>query len=436
MVKLLQRMAVILLGSAMLGTILLILAFCLPVERMQQNVAASIDKVLLDAEDVGEDSFSQYVWLKRESYTDAIMVQNAIEKLEDKNVFEHAMWVYHNDLEPEYWAPEESLKAYCAGEDSTFYLHEYSRYWHGYLIYLKPLLCIMTWEHVVWLGIAVQIALMAAVVFLAVRKKQIGVALVAGAGFVFMKPVLVMISLTMSVCWVITLLAILTIQIYHKKLQEKKFYPEFFLIIGILTSYFDFLTYPIVTLGFPMCVYFLVEKGSSVRKILEKVIGYSICWGIGYAGMWAMKWIIADITLRTGTIKDAIWSIIGRTEAIGGRERMNGGGYVIGLNLQEYPEMYWWIAAALAIVSVILAAWAIKKSGIKNLILQMLPFAIIFCMPFAWIVVVQHHSALHARFTFRIISVAVVAICSLAVVAIQAARKNTKNPEIVEKSVN
>lgn len=436
MIKLLQRMAVILLGSAMLGTLLLILAFCMPVERMQQNVTASIDKVLLDAEDVGKDAFSQYVWLKRESYTDAIMVQNAIEKIEDKNVFEHAMWVYHNDLEPEYWAPEESLKAYCAGENSTFYLHEYSRYWHGYLIYLKPLLSIMTWEHVVWLGIGVQIALMAAVIFLSVRKKQIGVAFAVGVGFVFMKPVLVMISLTMSVCWVITLLAILAIQIYHNKLEEKKFYPEFFLIIGILTSYFDFLTYPIVTLGFPMCAYFLVEKGTTVRKILEKVIGYSICWAIGYAGMWAMKWIIADITLSTGTIKDAIWSIIGRTEAIGGRERMNGGGYVIGLNLQEYPEIYWWIALVLAIVSVILVALAIKKSGIKNVILQILPFAITFCMPFAWIVVVQHHSALHARFTFRIISVAVVAICSLAVVSIQAARKSTKNPEIIEKSVN
>ena len=35
----------------------------------------------------------------RETYTDAIMVQNAIERLSDKNAYEHAMWMYHYDLE-------------------------------------------------------------------------------------------------------------------------------------------------------------------------------------------------------------------------------------------------------------------------------------------------------------------------------------------------
>lgn len=40
----------------------------------------------------------------------------------------------------------------------------------------------------------------------------------------------------------------------------EKRYPEFFLIIGILTFYFDFLTYPITTLGIPLCCYFLLEN--------------------------------------------------------------------------------------------------------------------------------------------------------------------------------
>ena len=68
--------------------------------------------------------------------------------------------------------------------------------------------------------------------------------------------------------------------------------------------------------------------------------------------MWAAKWVIADLTLHTGTIKDAIWSIIGRTEAIGGRPRMNGGFYVIGLNLHEYPVYMGIAAGILAAVAV------------------------------------------------------------------------------------
>lgn len=48
----------------------------------------------------------------RETYTDAIMVQNAIERLPDKNAYEHAMWMYHYDLEEDVWTPEDSLKAF------------------------------------------------------------------------------------------------------------------------------------------------------------------------------------------------------------------------------------------------------------------------------------------------------------------------------------
>ena len=158
-------------------------------------------------------------------------------------------------------------------------------------------------------------------------------------GFLFMKPVLVLCSLTMSVCWIITLAVLLIMLLCHSKIEAGKRYPELFLLTGILTSYFDFLTYPVVTLGFPLCAYFLLAERESIKKGLQKVIGYSFCWGVGYVGMWALKWIIADVTLHTGTIKDAAWSIIGRTEAIGGRPRMNGGFYVIGLNLQEYKWM-------------------------------------------------------------------------------------------------
>lgn len=159
----------------------------------------------------------------------------------------------------------------------------------------------------------------------AIQKQNAGVAVVTLGSFLFMKPVLVLVSLTMSVCWILTLLAVEYMLLHHDRLHEKGQYPEFFLIVGILTSYFDFLTYPIVTLGIPLCCYFLLESDRLWNNI-KRLTGFSVSWAIGYAGMWAAKWVIADLTLHTGTIKDAIWSIIGRTEAISGRPRMNGGG--------------------------------------------------------------------------------------------------------------
>ncbi len=438
MINLLKRMAVILAASAVAGTLLLTLVFCLPVNRMKQNVAKSTDEMIKKGDEIPDDAFSQYIWANRETFTDAIMVQNAIEKIEGKNVFEHAMWVYHSDLNPEVgsnWTPEESIKAYCDPEnESPLFLHEYSRYWHGYLVYLKPLLLLFSWEQVCWLGVILQVLLMLAVTVLSIRKKQYGVAVTMGVGFAFMKPTLVLISTTMSVCWVITLIGLLYMLLRHEQISTKKRYPEVFLMLGILTAYIDFLTYPIVTLGLPLCTYFLLQKGDDWKKSIQKTIGYSACWGIGYAGMWGLKWVIADITLRTGTIKDALWSIIGRTEAIGGRPRMNGGWYVIGLNLQEYAPWYGVAAGVLAVAVAAVMLAAVACGCMKGTLLKLVPFAIIFCIPFAWIIVVQHHSALHARFTFRIIGVAVAALYCIGIAAWREIR--SKFPKKVEKTQN
>lgn len=345
MAKKMRNFATIMAISAVVGTMLLVLVFLLPVGPMRRNVEKSVGDMLKTGDEIPEDAFSKYLWKNRETYTDAIMVQNAIERLPDKNAYEHAMWMYHYDLEEDVWTPEDSLKAFCESHENVnnMYLHIYARYWHGYLLYLKPLLLLFSWKHVVWLELAVQIALMIWVLITAIRKQNAGVAAVTLGSFLFMKPVLVLISLTMSVCWILTLLAVEYMLLHHDRLHEKGQYPEFFLIIGILTSYFDFLTYPITTLGIPLCCYFLLENDRAWNNI-KKLIGFCASWGIGYAGMWAAKWVIADLTLHTGTIKDAIWSIIGRTEAIGGRPRMNGGFYVIGLNLHEYP-VYMGIAA-------------------------------------------------------------------------------------------
>ncbi|MCM1539819.1 MAG: hypothetical protein NC121_01005 [Blautia sp.] len=434
--KLLRNMAALLLGSALSGTLLLILVFCLPIEGMKRHVAVSVESMLKTSDEMSGEGFAAYIQTERESYTDAIMVQNAIERIPGKNIFEHAMWMYHSDLEEEVWTPENSLKAYCAGQAAdSMYLHEYSRYWHGYLVYLKPLLLLFSWGQVSVMGVALQVLLMAAAAGLAVRKKQSGVAVAMVAGFLFMKPLLVLISLTMTVCWLITLAALIFMLWKNDWMREKKLYPEFFLTVGILTSYFDFLTYPVVTLGFPLCAFFLInereivgkrsEMVPALREMVGRVIGYSVCWGIGYAGMWAMKWIIADLTLHTGTIKDAIWSIIGRTEAIGGRPRFNGGFYVIGLNLQEYDHViYPVMAAVIALVSLTLVIAACRKRGTGRALIGLVPYMIVFCIPFVWIIAVQHHSALHARFTFRIIAVAVLAVSCMGIQAWKEIRKN------------
>lgn len=414
----------ILAGSVVLGMALLVLVFCIPTGRMREHVAASIDEIILPEEEVAlKGPLEQYIRNGRESYTDEIMVQNCLERVEGKNIYEQAVWIYHHDINPETWVPEGSLQAYAdENNEQQLFLHQYARYWHGYLIYLKPLLFLFTWKQGMALGVLMQLVLLGLVVWAACRRHKPEAAIAIAVGLAFMKPVLMAASFAMSSCWVITMAAMLVMLLFHEKLVQKNRYPEFFLIVGILTAYFDFLTYPVVTLGFPLCIYFLIKEKETWKNHLKQVVGFSLCWGIGYVGFWASKWILADVTLQSGTIKNAAGYLLGWTEAIGGRPRMNGGQYVLELILQQYHALFYPVAVAvLLFASVVLLIFACRSS-VKKTLEALMPYGVIFFVPVVWMFVVQRHSALHTTFTFRILGVAAMAVCCMVIALIRRLR--------------
>ncbi len=399
-------------ASVVLGTLLLTLVFCLPTESVRRHVFTSVERIVTDGSQESARGLKGYLQQNKETFTEAIMVQNAFEDFPDRNPFEHAMWVYHLDLDETLWTPEISLKYLSQGGDvSAMYERQYSRYWHGYLIYLKPLLLLFTWEQLLWVGAVFQVLLTAATLLAAWRTGHPEVGLALLIGVLFMKPILMLTSLAMTVCWVITLAAVLLILLRFHWLEEKELFPELFLMIGVAVAYFDFLTYPIVTLGFPLCTLFLIKRSGGLKEQAGRMIACSFSWVLGYVAMWASKWVLADLTLHTGTIKSAVSSILGWTEAIGGRPRFNGGFYVIGLNLQEYSS---WIYPAMAILLAVFDAAAfvvaVRRSSLKRALGCCVPYLMTACLPFAWYIVVQHHSGLHVPFTFRIVSVAAMAM--------------------------
>lgn len=83
--------------------------------------------------------------------------------------------------------------------------------------------------------------------------------------------------------------------------------------------------------------------------------------------------------------------------AIGGRPRFNGAGYAITLNFREYESPVYAVAAIFLLLAVILGAGlAVKRAGAEKTGQKLLPFLVVFVLPFGWILVAQNHSALHA----------------------------------------
>lgn len=416
LLRLSGRIVLILAGSVFAGALLLVLAFCIPTGRIADHVRASLDRMIPSEKETEQaGALERYIRTERESFTDAIMVQNSLDVMEGTSVYERAMMIYHHDLDPDAWTPEPSMKAYLDPDnEEPFYIHQYARYWHGYLILLKPLLFLFTWGQTAVLNVIAQLLLLAAVVWAACRRGRPELAAAVAVPLLFMKPLLMLSSFAMSACFLITLAALLCMLLFHERLQEKKRYPEFFLVIGILTAYFDFLTYPVVTLGFPLTVYFLLKKREPPKRDFLEAIGLPVCWGIGYGGFWVSKWILTDLTLHSGTIRNAMSSLVGWTDVIGGRPRVNGTNYVVELILQQYDSAAYPVMLAVLLL-LLLAALILagRRMPVRRLAGRLLPFAVTALIPVVWLFVVQHHSGVHAHFTFRILGVAVMALCGM-----------------------
>lgn len=434
MIKRIRNTFLILLLGVLAGALLLTLVFCLPVDRARQNVKASLYPMLEIQQDENGSAFRKGILEQKENFTDSLMVQNALEKIGGKSPFSHAMYVYHSDLTNEKtWSPEESMPVMLEKGSEGMYLLEYSRYWHGYLIFLKPLLMMITWEQVEYLGVALQLLLLAAVVAAAVRRKQtlLGIGIVVT--FFFMKPVPILVSLAMSVCWYITLTAILIELLLYDRLQQKQWFEAFFLIVGMVTAYMDFLTYPIVTLGLPLCTWLILNltQDSTWKKRFQALFWMAAAWGIGYLGMWGMKWVVADLTLHTGTLKEAAWAIIQRTEPLDGyASAASGVDRTLALNLAQYDSpVYLWVMAmiaAAAIVCTVCAGYRMVKDREQKWLWNLLFFPAIALLPFIWFVGTQNHSAIHCIFTFRILGVTVFSVWCMGICCLKVLKNKKK----------
>ncbi len=420
MLRRIRNAAVILFISVLTGTLLLTLAFCLPVDRIRENVKASLYHMLEVQEDENGDPGRKALLAQKENFTEALMVQNAFEKVDGRNPYEHAMYIYHYDLlDGTTWATEESLVTSLRQGTDDMYLREYSKYWHGYLVFLKPLLMLMTWSGLEVFWFVFMLLFTVAVSAVAFIKKEPGIGLGILLAFAYMKPVRILISVDMSICWMVAMGAVLYLLLRYGMLKEKQWTEGFFIIVGVATSYMDFLTYPVVTLVIPLCTVLLLERGT-VYSIKESITGWlwnCLSWTYGYVGMWGMKWLVAEVTLRTGTLKNAAWSVITRTEPLDGRQSFFTGIMRMLEDIFSQYDSIWYMVGIICVAVLILSALAVHiiKKQWKEVLPVSLELLAAAMIPFGWLVFTQNHSAIHCVFTFRVLGAAVYAFWCMAV---------------------
>lgn len=391
--KVMGKSVLLLLSGAVIGTILLALAYMLPVNR--QNLDASNE--LLEKEG----------WYPRASVT-------------ARSLDAHFHSLFPDVLDN---ATDALMlnTAFDAGEGSPFtramnahneYLGDYSYYWHGYVVILRSLMLLFDFSELRILNGICQLFLLFALAFALGREKGMGHVAMLVTSYVLLSSLAMPLSLQFT--WVFYIAYIGTLLLLHKRqfFSVRFRHVYFFIGIGMLTSYFDLLTYPLFTWGAPL-VWWLVTDESREKEAfwVKRVIGSGFSWIVGYAGMWVAKWGIATIVLGRDIFESALHEVFFRSgvleeNACRFQDRLN----AIYTNWKHYGYLpyalllagwlSWWVYCTIK------GGWhgtakryAYFLTGISSVV---------------WFFTLANHTLGHHFFTHRIYGISVLAFMALA----------------------
>lgn len=176
--------------------------------------------------------------------------------------------------------------------------------------------------------------------------------------------------------------------------------PLFFMIVGMVTNFVDFLTVPLLTLGMPLllCLYMDIrgEEEKTWGFYLRRILSCSLLWGIGYGLCWACKWLIGTLVLGESVFDSAAGQASYWTQNNWGDDRM-----VAAKQNFEYFFLAQGKRVFLPFIPVglgVLACAVCFRSDRWKHALCLVPVCI---YPYVWYMVLANHSLYHTWFTNR-----------------------------------
>lgn len=283
---------------------------------------------------------------------------------------------------------------------------EYARYWHGYLIFLRPLLVIMDYQGIRILMQVITIILMIVMLGLIAKKINWQIAVMFLIGFLSIDIFIAARAFNAICVFIIAIVS--TIFILLKKDSEKNIAINFF-VIGSVTSFIDLLTTPLVTLGIPIIVYLLLiqKNGKNLKECLIELVKICLMWGIGYGLTWATKWILVQLMYNRPIIQNALTQA--QVRIVTNKTTFLNMMINIG-NFLSYEVIFADIMIMISYAIIMLVKNRNKELNIKNNIVQSIPYLIVAMMPLAWYAVLKQHSMIHRFFTYRALVITIITL--------------------------
>ncbi|WP_304963444.1 hypothetical protein [uncultured Duncaniella sp.] len=407
----LKKCMLLVIIGGIVGWLLLIAVYLLPIEPMERNVKKALDELV----ELGPAPklISDNQAARLDIYSDSVMLNEAIYRGEE-NIWVSAVGGYEYIYEGK--TAFQSLLAYLSGETGGKGV-EYARYWHGYLVFLKPLLTIFSYGDIKGINLLFQMLMLGLIIVELSKRKLNRYAYAFLLAIYSLMPLAVTMCLEYSIVFNITLISCAVMLVYYERIMDKKIINLFYATIGMVVCYCDLLTYPLVALGYVLVINIMLECSNNRvdrLKIVCGVLERSFFWGCGYIGIWGIKWILASVFLRQNIVKEAILFVLYRasTEASdSGVSEDISRIQALSLNIKTIIVPVLLIALGVSLFWVLFKYLKMKRLYIDSA--QIIGELIVAVLPFIWVAFTANHAYVHYWMVYREFSITVFAIVSI-----------------------
>lgn len=377
--------------AVLLGLALLYIVFLLPTEKMDQNVRKAAFTI---SEEGVYPKLSSSFTSTLDNFTDSIML---LEAADDRDVptLTRAVSAYRGGMNYSDNPADVLVGHYVWDYDFETTL-TYLRYWHGYLVFLKPLLMLTDYHGIRVVNGIVHALLVLFCAYLFIKRKKDLYAIPWMLGYFMLMPLVLAKSLQYSSCFYVFVIGSLALLLIK---DTWKFAPFIFLNIGIATAFFDYLTYPIATFGVPMAVCLVLMENAENKLVsyIWSVIKNGIFWCIGYAGMWVSKWVVTSIIKHYDVVSEALGVFQYRTSDTEAGVQFSRGSVVAG-------NFYYFLRTPVIYITLICLVYLIytliknKASHSAYAWKKFIPYLIVSLAPVVWYCFALNHSGVHVFF--------------------------------------
>ena len=379
-----------------IGTALETIVYSIPTDAIRKNISRGI--MVYGAETDFYMYAEDYLSTMKDNDSDSVIL------CETAYATGHPL---HDAMASAYPGRNESrvnnIIAWSFFHNDDYAIADYSRYWHGYVTIFKPLFYFFSFADMRVIKYIIELTIYGLLGALIIGNTNLGreYAIAYLALLVILNPIIISLAFQYMPCTYIALITTIIILKYNVKVDEERL-VYIMLLSGILTSFFDFLTFPLITLGVPLTVTLIYDCG--VREKIKHMIGASMAWSFGYLGMWSGKWILSSMILGEDVIAQAIKYVEHRTGAVTPDTTRLNAVYSVARVLIKRPYVIFFFAVTVYLfIKYVLPA--IKNKRSLDMLKQFMPFAILALYGLLWIAATFQHCYENQKFTYRNLSV-------------------------------